>query len=165
MAFDGSLDAPELVTVANQTIIALVLPKRLAAPLKQQVGSFRGGRLERAWKLRYARPRSEEEMDAMGHDHPQVQLVAPDFRSVLDRSRDELRHGRLSEKGGTAASMIEPAVHGDEGLAGSRIRGRKGALCRKTVVPAEGDEQRPADDIAMREPASFQLHVWIVRAA
>jgi hypothetical protein len=52
VAFDVPLDAPELITVANQTIIALVLPKRLAAPLKRQVGSFRGGRLERAWKLR-----------------------------------------------------------------------------------------------------------------
>jgi hypothetical protein len=57
-------------------------------------------------------------MDAMGHDHPRVQLVVPDFRSVLDRSRDELRHGRLSEKGGTAASVIEQAVHRDEGFAG-----------------------------------------------
>jgi hypothetical protein len=57
-------------------------------------------------------------MDAMGHDHPRVQLVAPGFRSVLDRSRDELRHGRLSEKGGTAASVIEQAVHGDEDFAG-----------------------------------------------
>jgi len=35
------LDAPVLITIANQTIVALVLPKRLAAPLKQQVGSFR----------------------------------------------------------------------------------------------------------------------------
>jgi hypothetical protein len=32
-------------------------------------------------------------------------------------------------------------------------------------VQAEGDEQRPADDIEMREPASSQLHVWIVRPA
>jgi len=165
VAFNVSLDAPELITVANQRIIALVLPKRLAAPLEQQVGSFRGGRLERAWKFRYARLRSEEEMDAMGHDHPPVQLVVPDFRSVLDRSRDELRHGRRSEKGGAAASAIEPAVHRDGGFAGSRIRGRKGALCRKTVVPAEGDEQRSADDLEMREPASFQVHVWIARAA
>ena len=139
MAFNVSLDAPELITVANQRIIALVLPKRLAAPLKHQVGSFRGGRLEQVWKLRYA--------------------------SVLDRSRDELHHGRRSEKGGASASVIEPAVHGDEGLAGSRIGGRKGALCRKTVVPAEGDEQRPADDLEMREPASFQIHVGIVRPA
>ena len=95
-------------------------------------------------------------MDVMGHDHPRVQLVVPDFRSILDRSRDELRHGRLSEKGGDAASAIEPAVHGDEGFAGSRIGGRKGALCRKTVVQGEGDEQRPADDLEI---------VWIVRAA
>ena len=57
-------------------------------------------------------------MDPIGHDRPRVQLVAPDFRSVLDRSRDELRNGRLSEKGGAAASVIEPAVHGDEGFAG-----------------------------------------------
>ena len=104
-------------------------------------------------------------MDAMGHDHPPVQLEVPDFRSILDRSQDRLRHGRLSEKGGAAASVIEQAVHGDEGFAGSRIGGRKGALCRKTVVPAEGDEQRLADDIEMREPASSQLRVWIVRAA
>jgi len=104
-------------------------------------------------------------MDVMGHDHPRVQLVVPDFRPVLDGSRDELRHGRLSEKGGAAASVIEPAVHRDEGFAGSRIRGRKGALCRKTVIQAEGDEQRLADDIEMREPASSQVHVWIVRPA
>jgi hypothetical protein len=83
-----------------------------------------------------------------------MDLVVPDFRSVLDRSRDEQRHGRLSEKSGAAASAIEPAVHGEEGFAGSRIRGRKGALCRKTVVPVEGDEQRPTDDLEMREPAS-----------
>ena len=89
----------------------------------------------------------------MGHDHPRVQLEVPDFRSILDRSRDELRNGRLSEKGGAAASVIEPAVHGDEGFAGSRIRGRKGALCRKTVVPAEGDEQRLAEDIWIARPA------------
>jgi hypothetical protein len=139
------LDAPVLITIANQTIIALVLPKRLAAPLKQQVGSFRGGRLERAWKLGYARLRSEQKMDVMGHDHPRVQLVVPDFRSVPDRS--------------------EPALHRDEGFAGSRIRGRKGALCRKTVVQAEGDEQRLAGDIEMREPGSSQGHDWIVRAA
>ena len=129
VAFNVSLDAPELITVANQRIIALVLPKRLAAPLEQQVGSFRGGRLGRAWKLRSARLRSEEEMDAMGHEHPRVQLVVPDFRSILDRSRDELRHGRLSEKGGDAASAIEPAVHRDEGFARSRIsRPERGAV-------------------------------------
>jgi hypothetical protein len=58
-------------------------------------------------------------MDVMGHDHPRVQFVVPDFRPVLDRSQDELRHGRLSEKGGTAASAIEQAVHADEGFAGS----------------------------------------------
>ncbi len=104
-------------------------------------------------------------MDAMGHDHPRVQLVVPDSRSVLDRSRDQLRDGRLSEKGGTAASVIEQAVHRSEGFAGSQIRGRKGALCRKTVVQAEGDEQRPADDLETREPASVQLHVRTVRAA
>ena len=147
MAFNVSLDAPELITVANQTIIAPVLPKRLAAPLKQQVGSFRGGRLERAEKLRCAHPRSEEETDAIGHDHPRVQFVVPNGHSPLDRSQDQLRNGRLSEKGGSAASVIEQAVHRDEGFAGGRIRGRKGALCRKTVVQAEGDEQRPADDI------------------
>jgi len=100
-----------------------VLPKRSAAPLQRQVGSFRGGRLERAWKLR---------------------LVVPDFRSAPDRSRDESRSGRRSEKGGAAASVIEPAVHGEEGFAGSRMGGRKGALCGKTAVPAEGDEQRAA---------------------
>jgi hypothetical protein len=32
-------------------------------------------------------------------------------------------------------------------------------------VQAEGDEQRLADEIEMREPASSQLHVWIVRPA
>ncbi len=61
-------------------------------------------------------------MDAMGHEHPRVQLVVPDFRSLLDRSR-------------------------------GRIRGRKAARCRKTVVPAEGDEQRLADDIWRVRPA------------
>jgi hypothetical protein len=95
-------------------------------------------------------------MDAMGHDHPRGQLVVPGFRSVPGPSRDELGKGRLFEKGGAAASAIEPAVHGDEGFAGSRIGGRKGALCRKTVVQGEGDEQRPADDLEI---------VWIVRAA
>ena len=102
-------------------------------------------------------------MDVIGHDHPRVQVVVPNFGPILDRSRDELRDGRLSEKGGSAPSVIQQAVHRDEGFAGGQIRGRKGALCRKTVVQAEGDEQRLADDIEMREPTSFQLHVWIVR--
>ena len=57
-------------------------------------------------------------MDVIGHDHPRVQLVVPDFRSVLDRSQDELRNGRLFEKGEAAASVIEQAVHGDEDFAG-----------------------------------------------
>jgi len=81
-------------------------------------------------------------MDAMGHDHPRVQFVVPDFRSILDRSRDELRLGRLSEKGGAAASVIEQGVHRDEGFAGSRIGGRKGALVPEDCRASEGDEQK-----------------------
>lgn len=103
-------------------------------------------------------------MDVIGHDHPRVQFVVPNLGPIPDRSQDELCDGGLPEKGGAAPGVIEQAVHRDEGLTGGQIRGRKGALWRKTAVQAEGDEHRLADGIIeMREPPSFQYHVWIVR--
>jgi len=98
-------------------------------------------------------------MDAMGMSHHAVQLVARDFRAIPDRSRDELRHGRLSEEGGAAASVIEPAVHGDEASPEVRIRGRKGRSA-EDVVPAESDEQRLAEDIWIARPALRGFQGW-----
>ena len=46
VALNVPLDAPELIAVADQMVIALVLPKRLAGPMEQKVGAFSGGGFE-----------------------------------------------------------------------------------------------------------------------
>ncbi len=101
-------------------------------------------------------------MDVIGHDHPGVQFVVPNFGAILDRSQDDLSDGRFPKKCGSAPSLIEQAVHRDEGLARAQIRAWKGAMCRKTAVQAEGDEHWLADEIEMRESSPFQ-HNKIVR--
>ncbi len=128
-------------------VLALALRERLTAPLQQQVGSSCGGRFERAQKL------------------GRVQFVVPNFSAILYRSQDQLSDGRLSKKGGSAPSLIEQVVHRDEGFDGGQIRGRNGAMCRKTVVQADGDEQALADDMPMRESTPFQHHVYLQSAA
>jgi hypothetical protein len=58
--------------------------------------------------------------------------------------------------------LIEQAVHGDESFSGGHIEGRKPAMCRKTVLPAEGDEQALADDFEMWEPTPSYYHILVV---
>jgi hypothetical protein len=140
VVFDVPLDALKFITAANQMVVAFVLPKRLAAPLQQQVGPSGSGGFERAEKLRCAHLRGEEEMDVIGHDHNGVRLLMPQFGSVFDRGKNQLSNGWLSEKGGAGAGLIEQPVHCEEGFARSQIRGRKGAIGRKTAVQAERNE-------------------------
>ena len=98
----------------------------------------------------------------IGHDHPRMHLVVSNFGTVLDRSQEQLIKSRLPEEGGAAASSIEQAVHGDESFSGGYIQRRKPAMCRKTVLQAEGDEQALADDFEMWEPTPSYYHILVV---
>ena len=104
-------------------------------------------------------------MNMIGHDDPCMRLVLPDLGSVIDGSHDQLGNVRLSEKSRPATRLIEQPVHGDERFAGDHILGRKRAIGRKTAVQAEGNEQRLADYIQVREPTFTEGHISVVRGA
>ena len=107
----------------------------------------------------------KQQMNMIGHDRPSVHLVVPDLDSVLDGGQDQLSNRRLSEKHGATPGFVQQSVHGDERFAGSQILRRKSAICRQTVVQAEGDEQRLANHIEMRKPALFENHISVVHPA
>src|ERR1039458_880018 len=108
---------------------------------------------------------SKEQVNMIGHDDPRVHLVVPGFCAVLDGSQDQLSNVRLPEKHRPAPGLIEQPVHGDERFAGGQVRGRKSTIAGKTVVQAEGDEQRLAGDMEMWESALSENHIRIVRLA
>jgi YVTN family beta-propeller protein len=85
--------------------------------------------------------------------------------AVLNGFEDQLRDCGLPEKHRSAAGLVEQTIHSDEGLTGSQICGRKGAVCGKRVVKAKRDEQRLADDIQVRKSALIENHISVVRPA
>ena len=97
-------------------VIALLLPERLAATLKQQVGSASGGGFERPKKLRDTHLRRQKQMNVIGHNHKGVHLVMCDFSSELDRRKDQSSNGGLPEEGGPRAGVIKQPIHRDERL-------------------------------------------------
>src|SRR6476660_753162 len=84
---------------------------------------------------------------------------------MLKRSQNQLSNSVLPEEGGSAAGLIQEAVHREKGFAGRQIRGRKGTGCRKAIAQTKGNEQRLAGRVPMRQPASLHYHdsvVWQV---
>src|ERR1039458_8545719 len=107
--------------------------------------------------------RSKEQMNMIRHDDPRVHLVVPDPGAIVNGCQDQFSNVRLPEKHRPAPGLIEQPVHGDECFAGSQIGGRKRAICGKSAVQAECDEQRLADRIEVWESTFAEIHISVVR--
>jgi hypothetical protein len=66
IVLDVMLDALKFIGIANRMIVALVLPKRLACPMQEQVRTSGRGRLKRVEKFRYTHLRREEQCTWLG---------------------------------------------------------------------------------------------------
>ncbi len=71
----------------------------------------------------------------------------------------QTRYFGLAQKLWAVPSGIQYPVQGHTGLAGGELSGRKNAARRQTAVEAEGDEQRLAHEIPVREAAIISVHL------
>ena len=79
----------------------------------------------------------------IGHDGEAMELIAVELlfsvaEGLCDTSRN-LGHAQIH---GTSAGVVQEAVHGKEGFAGSEVFGWEDAVGRERAFQAEGHEER-----------------------
>ncbi len=104
-------------------------------------------------------------MNMIGHNRECMQFVMSKLGAMLYRSYYQLGDGRLAEKHGAGAGVMEQAVHSDECFAGSQIAGWEDATCGQAIAQGKGDEKRLTNEVQMREAPFLEDHDWLVRCA
>jgi hypothetical protein len=90
-----------------------------------------------------------------------MQLVLSEFGAPIDRIEDNLGNDGLPEEGGTAASFIQQAIHGQKSFTRTDASGRKWAIGWKTISQTERDKLRLADYVHMGKPPAGHGHTWL----
>jgi len=165
IVFNVKLDAPEFLSIADQVIIALILPKGLTCASQKLVSPFGSRRFERTKEPRRMHQWSNKQVNVIGHDNPRVQRVLAKHRAVVYGIQHQLRSLGLPKEGRTTTHLMQQSVHGNEGLTTPNVSCRKRAIRGKRSVQTKSNEQRLADDVQMRQPALFQNHNTVVSEA
>jgi hypothetical protein len=142
----------KLSLVANQPIIALILPKRLPGQSKHLIALTSRKSLKRLHHPANLNQGSHQEMNVIRHHNVGVELVMPQLPKVdgIDYHTRDLGNAKVERPG---ACDVENAVHSDERLAGGGCSGEV-AIRRQTAVQAPRDEDRLADGMIVRKPAA-----------
>src|SRR5258708_5752701 len=110
----------KLGPVANESIIALFLPKRLSGEAQHFVALSGGESLERLHQLGNLYAWSDQEVNVVSHDDITVKIIVPQFVVAILNSFDHHPGDlRLSKVQRTGARVVEDAVHRHEGSSGA----------------------------------------------
>jgi hypothetical protein len=145
-------DSLKLRLVANQPIVALILPERMPGQSKHLIAFASCESLKRLHHLGNLNQGSHQEMNVIRHHNVGVELVMPQLPKAngVHYHSGDLGDAKVER---ASACAVENAVHCEEGPARSG-RGREVAICRQTSVQAPRDEDGLADGMVVRKTAA-----------
>ncbi len=158
--FDVVLHSRRFLVVADQVVVAFVLPERAAAQPKHADSFVACKAFEWAEPFSGRYVWRHEKMHVIRHDDECVHFVA--FESVLAIVQGTNYHfGNLRplEKHWAAFGPIQQSVHGEERLSCGEVGRPEDAAIRKTSVQAERHKYSLANDVQVRKPAFVPAHV------
>ena len=146
-------DPPKLRFIANNPIVTFFLPKRFASEPQYSIGLLRGESLPRLHQLRNRHARSDQQMDVITHDNIAMDdIVREVVLSITNGLHNHFRDLGLPKIQRSCASVVEKAVHDNEGLSGCR-GGSEDTTRRKTVVQAPRQEYRSINGVMVWQAA------------
>jgi len=140
--------------VANQSIVALVLPEWLASESEYSVALPGSESLERLHDLGNGLQRSYKEMNVVRHDDKRLEMIDPPI-PILNGVHHHLGNIGHTQEERAVACAVEYTVHGQECLSGGDRRG-KSASGGKAAMEAPCDEGSLAYRMKMRQAAAVK---------
>ena len=162
---DVTSNSLKLGRIANQSIIAFVLPERLPGEAWFPIALPGSKTLERLHQPGNLHPRSDQEMDMVPQDDILVEIIVfQALISIVNRFHHHIRDFREAKVLWAGTSVVENAIHRKERLSGGGGR-RKTAIRRKATLQAPGEEEGLADGMIVRQAAGVKGgHEWRVGA-
>jgi hypothetical protein len=149
-----SNNTAKLCLVANQSIIALPLPKRTPSECKEPVTLPSGKSLERLHDVRNLAQRCHQEMHMVRHDNVGVQIELLKM-SIVNRFHQNICNFWPLEKKWPSASCIEEPVHGEKGFSEPRSP-RQAVIGRQASVQSPSKEYGLTNGIIVRQPSPMK---------
>jgi hypothetical protein len=157
--FDVVLHARRFLVVADQVVVAFVLPERAFVQSEHADGFVSGEAFQRAEPFSGRHARRHEQVHVIRHDHESVQFVALESSlAVLEGTNHHFGYFRLLKKHWAAIGMIEQPIHSYERLSSRQVGRPEDAAGRKASVQTEGYEYSFAHDIKVRKAAFVPAH-------
>jgi hypothetical protein len=161
IVFDVSLNSPKLLTISNQVIVALVLPKALPCSTQNCVSSFCSCSFQRTDEFGHRDLRCKQQVNVVRHDDPRVQFVVPQIYSKVNRIEHGFSDHRLFKEGRPGAGLIQNSIHRDKRFSRGHAIGGERSVGWQAVEQAKCNEQRLADRVQMRQASA--RHAGLVR--
>ncbi len=141
-------------------VVALILPKRLAMPPQDLVGSMCGESFQWPEPFRRRNLGGNQDVDVVWHHDERMKLVPPvDESSVLQRLNNQLSDSRVRQMSRAKHGSIQETVHGHESFAGVRqMIWREDPFLRQCTMQSKCDEKRIADKVPVGKAALVVLH-------
>ncbi len=132
---DIPCDPLKLLVIANQPIVALILPEGLSGVTKYPIPFPSSKPLQRLRDLRNFDVRGDQQVNMIRHHNVRVQRIVP-LLSKTNGFDDHLSHIRLPQIKWSGTGIVQQTIHRDEGLSGGgswrEIPIRWKAVCRGT---------------------------------
>ena len=154
-------DSLKFRRVANEPIIALVLPEGPPGQSKQLIALTSCKSLKRLHHLANLNQGCHQEMNVIRHYDVGVELILPQVTKV-DGIHHHTRDFGDAKEERAGACVVEDSIHSEERVAGGGCS-REATVCWKTAVQAPRDEDGLADGMIVRKTAASKgSHLEIV---
>jgi hypothetical protein len=148
--FDIFSDPVPFVLVSHPMIVRFAPPELLSGTPEQLICFPRSTPLERLEQFAWRDLRKQKNVDMVRHDRKRPELVMTKLRAFEKRINHTLCYSLLFEKRWPGASLVQIAVHPNEGFTRGALRRRCEPRAWKTAVQVPSDEQ----------PAPFRVNMW-----
>lgn len=149
----------ELLIIANQMIVAFILPERRPMPYEHSDSFVASKSFERSRRFPRRYPWRSQQANVIGHDDERVEIIAPETVFAFGQCPDDhFRDLRLSQRNRGALRMIRQSVHGDKCLSMSEPAWRDNTAGRETSVQTECDQDPFSGNVPMREAPTVVAH-------
>jgi hypothetical protein len=164
IVFDVTLDSLKLFFIANQVIVAFVLPKGSVVPAQNPIRFVTGVAFERTKLRGCVHMRRDEQMHVIRHDYEGVQIIAAEtMLAIVDRPEHQFSDFGVSQEYRSTPRTIQQPVHGNKRLAGREAIRRKNPVVRQASMQAEGYKERLPDNVPMWQTALISVHACMVQ--
>src|SRR5450759_2617346 len=144
----------KLRIVANQPIIALVLPEWLASESQHSVALPGSESFERLHHLGNCLQWSHQEMNMVRHNDKRMELIGP-LVPIVNGIHHHLRDLGHAQEERAVTGGVEDTVHGQESSSGGDCRGKAAAL-REAAMQAPCEEGSLADTMIVWQSAAAE---------